>query len=1199
MYANLINKTISAHFLLFCLILPPAGEKTAIRTYCLRLYYLNLKQKRKNLVYLGVYLYHLSLPEAMRRFFEIILILIPVLCSDLYAQNRVSSSVLSGGTWFKIAITGDGIYRIDYSRLKQLGISNPSKPRIYANNSGQLSYYNKPTSPDDLKEMAIFISGNDSILNEGEYLLFFGKATHRWIFNHNEKSYSYLRHNYSDTAYYFLTSDNLTGKRIETKDNNFTAGNISTASDALFIHEIESENLRKSGREWFQPVSALSGLNINPGFSDLIAGEKIKYKVRVAARAAITTLFRLSENSIAVKNISVPPVNLYNYTGTYANITEYSDSLQPLSAAPVYELKYINNGSTSENAGWLDYITFQGRVSNTFRGSFRQYMDYRSVAPGRTTEFRINAAGYDPIIWDISDNYNIKEIDYSRVGEVISFNDKTDSVKTYAAFTTGNFLTPVIRSSPVPLQDLHATPAADMIIVSHPLFLGYAGQLADIHRENDDLITLIVTPEQIYNEFSGGVPDIAAIRNFVRFKFLSQKNSKNPLKYLTLFGDGSFENKKLPPGNPNFIPTYQSQNSNVVVSSFTSDDFYGLLEDNEGEAEGTEDIGIGRLPVNDTLQAGIVISKIRTYLNHSNNGDWKNIICLTADDEDGNTHLSDAESLAKLIQDSVPAFNIDKIYLDAFRQTTTVSGQSYPNVSQAINDRINSGCLIFNYTGHGSENGLAHEGILKTSDISTWQNSGKLPLFITATCEFSRFDDIFISDLTGEISEKASAGELALIGSKNGAIALMSTTRVVYSAPNAFLNRNIFNFAFDRDSMGNPLALGDIIKLAKNNSGSGPNKRNFTLLGDPALRLAYPWHGKVMTDSVNNIPITEGIDSLKALSVITFSGHIEDNSGRLLDNFNGIVSPLVFEKETKIRTLANDGGSIVEFPVRNNILFSGKTRAKDGKFSFTFIVPRDIDYSAGFGKVSYYASENSLDMHGQYSNIIVGGFSQDITTDISGPLIRLFMNDTLFRNGGMTNTTPRLLAIIEDPGGINTTGSGIGHDITAYIDNNQNNKFVLNNFFENDFDNYRKGRLFYDLPILSRGEHTLTLKAWDNFNNSALSVINFTVEADGKFVISNLINYPNPFFNNTHIQADHNRPDKELDIIINIYNLSGKIIRVIRTSVRSEGFSLPPVTWDGRDDGGARVGRGLYPYKIIIITPEGETAGATGRMIIL
>ena len=569
-----------------------------------------------------------------------------------------------------------------------------------------------------------------------------------------------------------------------------------------------------------------------------------------------------------------------------------------------------------------------------------QYSDSRTVAPGRITGFSIRYTQNDAFIWDVSDPMNIKQIAYTKSGENLTFQAATDSLKTFVAFTSASSITPLIKTALVPNQNLHSSDPADMLIITHPLFRTYAEKLADIHLNNSGLISQVVTPEQVYNEFSGGIPDIVAIRNFVRMKYHETTGHNHPLKYLLLFGDGSYENKTLPPDNPNFIPTYQSQNSNVVVSSFTSDDFYGLLEDGEGEADGTEDIGIGRLPVSDTIQAGIIISKIIRYLDPANMGDWKNVICLTADDEDGNTHMSDAEGLAALIKDSVPSMNVEKIYLDAFRQTTTVNGQSYPEVNKAINDRINSGCLIFNYTGHGNESGLAAERVVKTEDINSWKNGGKLPLFITATCEFSRFDDIEINLATRQMTGKPSAGEMVLLNKDGGGIALMSTTRVVYSAPNYFLNRNIFNLAFDRDESGNALRLGDIIRIAKNNSGNGPNKRNFTLLGDPALKLAYPWHGKVITDSINNVSVTDNIDSLKALSSITVAGHIEDPHGNLMNTFNGVVSPLVYDKASKIKTLANDGGPVMEFNLRNNILFSGKTMAKERQIQIYFHSPQ-------------------------------------------------------------------------------------------------------------------------------------------------------------------------------------------------------------------------------------------------------------------
>ena len=1126
------------------------------------------------------------------------IIFLVLLAIDIYAQEPATVSVLSTGKWFKIAVTEDGVYKIDFAKLKQLGLDNPAKPKIYGANYGQLSYYNNAPKPDDLKEMAIYISGNDDELNEGEYILFFGKGVNRWDYDDTANDYNHIRHNYSDTAYYFITSGNLSGKRITVADSALTVNYLSETSDALFIHEVDNVNLISSGREWFQPVSSIGGLTINPGFQNLITSEKIHYKIRVAARAGGATMFSLSENKQPVKEITVQPVNLFNHTGTYANIVEYSDSLTA-AASPAFELKYITNGALGENAGWLDYLILQGRKQNIFNGAAYLFSDKRSVGNGRATEYKLSGVKTDVTIWNVTDIWNVNQMPFKKTGETISFKDSSATLNTYFAFSSASILTPVISSVPTPNQNLRASPPADMIIVSHPKFLKYAEQLKEIHAQTDGIISIIVTPEQIYNEFSGGIPDIAAIRNFVRFRYLNQKDSAKPLKYLLLFGKGSYDNKTKPPYNPNFIPTYQSQNSNVRISSFTSDDFYGLLDNDEGEANGSLDIGIGRLPVVDTVEAGVIISKIRNYLNPKNNGNWKNIICLTADDGDGNTHISDSEILAKYLNDSVPVYNVDKIYLDAYKKVTSAGGQSYPDVNKKINDRINSGCLIFNYVGHGNENGLAHESVLTIGDIRSWKNESRLPLFVTATCEFSRFDDIDINTLTGVKTAKTSAGELTLLKEKTGSIALMSTTRVVFSTPNALLNQNILRYAFKRDANDAPLAFGDIIRLAKNNAGNDANNRNFILLGDPALKLQYPWHGNIVTDEINGIPISAGIDTLKALSLVTISGHIEDIYGNLASDFNGIVSPTIFDKETNAKTLANDGGAVVEFPVRNNILFNGKTKANNGKFSFSFIVPRDIDYTIGYGKISYYASDEASNMQGYFNDIIVGGFSQQLTNDTEGPEIELYLNDVFFKNGGITDASPKLLAIIKDKSGINTTGLGIGHDLIAYLDKKPNDYFILNNYFETEFDDYTRGTVVYNLSNLSEGEHTLTLKAWDNYNNSSTASIRFFVETDGKFILKNLLNYPNPFTDETSVRAEHNRPDTELDVIIRIISLNGKIVKTITSKTQSSGFSIPPIIWDGKDDGGAKVAKGLYPYTVTIKTPNGETAIISGRMIIL
>jgi hypothetical protein len=520
-------------------------------------------------------------------------------------------------------------------------------------------------------------------------------------------------------------------------------------------------------------------------------------------------------------------------------------------------------------------------------------------------------------------------------------------------------------------------------------------------------------------------------------------------------------------------------------------------------------------------------------------------------------------------------------------------------VSAAINERINAGCLIFNYTGHGSEVGLAHERVVKNEDINRWKNGGKMPLFITATCEFSRFDDTEKSFATGEMTNRQSSGELALLNRDGGAIALMSTTRVVFSAPNYFLNRNIYSTIFGTDPEGNALRLGDIIRIAKIKTGPGTNKRNFSLLGDPALTLAWPWHGRIVTDSVNSKPVSGNIDSLKALSIVTISGHIEDRNGKIMSNFNGTILPLVFDKEKKIRTLANDGGPSIDFYIRNSILFSGKTVAGNGRFRFTFMVPRDINYSFGNGKISYYANNSTEDYTGSFGNLMIGGFSSNIMADSAGPSIRLFLNDTLFRSGGIADANPVLLALLEDKGGINTTGQGIGHDITGYLDNDKNSRYVLNSFYVNDMDNFRKGTISYKLSGLAEGSHSFTLKAWDNFNNSSEETLLFIVSDEGKFIIKNLLNYPNPFSEKTSITAQINRPGAVMNVQVNIYNMGGKLIKVLKTETTPSGYTLMPIEWDGNDDGGQRVARGIYPYVVSVSTQNGQTTRLTGRMIIL
>jgi len=1120
----------------------------------------------------------------------------------LYSQDYAGSSVLSEGTWHRIKIVREGIYKISYEDLEQLGLAAGSEVALYSNNYGLLSYYNDDPFPDDLVKTPMFVErGSDGVFNSGDYILFYGNSTHRWKYDPAQDEYFFKRHHYSDTATYFIKLKDEPAE-ISLQPDPGPSNNSSQYSDHLFIHEIEKSNIMKSGREWYEPIAEGSEYEIVTDLQEynLQNGQNIFYRIRVLGRSPDQSVMRLNAGGNELTSLLIPAVNINNSAGTYASTVEEEGVISPAEAIAGLSLAFHNNGNLTARA-WLDYLVLQARIENIYAGMGLKYFIIRDrsvVQEGNITEFTLLSDYDNLLVWDISNERDIKKVEASYASGEYRFTAVTDSLKKFIAFRAEDAIKPIIESSALPNQNLHQTGQYDMIILAHPLFLSYANKLAEIHRSSDGYESLVVSPRQVYNEFSGGIPDISGIRNYLRMVYSRNKESSRPLKYLVLFGDGSYDNMTGLPGNPNFIPTYQTRNSNVKTESFTSDDFYGLLDPGEGEYEGLLDIGIGRLPVYDTVGAGTVIRKIREYLDPANQGPWKTTIAVVADDEDDNIHMNDSDKLADLIADKEPSFNIEKIYLDSYQQLTSISGQSYPGALKAINDRVNNGCLILNYSGHGNETGLAHERVVTAETISSWTNKGKYPAFVTATCEFSRFDDIKINSGTGQISQESSAGELALLNPEGGAIALFSTTRIVFASHNYTLASNLYAHAFDKDTDGRGLTMGEIMRQAKINTAAY-NKRNFTLLGDPALRLAWPWYGRVVTDSINGISISSFNDTIRGLSELRIAGHISDSDGLPMDELNGFLHPVLYDKPHMVTSLANDGGNAFTYMLDDRVLFKGKTELKNGRFSFNIFIPRDIDYSYGQGMLRYFASGESSDYLGSYDKITIGGLNNPSTSDTSGPVIRLFLNDTLFRDGGISDPRPVLIAHLSDPSSINTAGTGLGHDIVARLDSDLSSDIILNSYYENDIGTYKSGKIIYPLGTLDRGEHRLSLKAWDNFNNSSTASLIFFVRDEEGLVLDKLISYPNPFIHSTQISVEHNRPDEDVEIIINIYSTGGELVKSIKTVEHPGGYRISPIRWDARNNNGARVAAGIYVYNVLFRTQSGETARVSGRMIIL
>ena len=771
-----------------------------------------------------------------------------------------------------------------------------------------------------------------------------------------------------------------------------------------------------------------------------------------------------------------------------------------------------------------------------------------------------------------------------------TFKARADEIRRYmifdsTAYSKARFVEKVEN------QDLHGLPQIDYLIVSHPLFLEQANRLADFHRQSAGMTVAVATPQQVYNEFSSGAQDVTAIRDFARM-FYDRAEQGAGLRYLLLFGDASYDYRGRIAPDHNFVPTFQSRESLNMAGSFVTDDYFGCLDDDEGSnGSGTVDIGIGRLPAHTVEQAGAMVDKILHYASHSRNnfGPWRNEIFLVGDDEDNNIHLNQAEGLAEITQNQGPVYNIKKIYLDAYEQMQTPAGTRYPDAFAAITRAVDQGCLIINYTGHGGEIGWAGERVLDIPAIQAFRNMDNLPAFVTATCEFSRYDDPGLT----------SAGELVILNTHGGGVALFTTTRLAYSQSNYALNKRFYEAVFILDSLtGEYPRMGDLIRLAK--TPSNQNIKNFVLLGDPALMLAYP-QMQVRTLSVINESAARPADTIHAMSVVTISGQVEDLTGNKLSSFNGWLYPSVLDKPVLYKTRGNDLTSKVQnFYMQDRVLYQGLISVTDGEFSFTFVVPRDISYQMGEGKISYYAVDTNtfLDAHG-YDLIWIGGSDSLVTPDVTGPDIRLYLNTLSFESGDITTPEPLLIARLYDESGINTVGNGIGHDIVAVINDNYQMPLVLNDYYRPVENSYQEGEVLYRLGPFENGTHTLTLKAWDVLNNSSEATISFRVNTGAALMISNIYSYPNPMQEGAWFVFDHNKPGAAFDVNIHIFNMMGQLVNHLAYSFTTESTSSTPYYWNGRDSSGNELSSGFYVYRMMVSSEDGYKAEASRKIILI
>lgn len=1108
--------------------------------------------------------------------------------STLTQKNAIiSNSVLASGDWYRFYVEKSGVYKISRSFLQSLGFDpskvDPRRIKIYGNGGRMLPLANNIYYPDDLIENAIQVSGeNDGVFNNEDFILFYAEGVDNW----NTESQTNINL-YSTKSYYYITSVGNEGKRISNliQPTGSTTLELNTFDDYQ-SHETDLTNIAHLGRQWLgESFDINQEQEFSFNFPNLETSVPVKIEINAASAAYTPTSFTISSNGQNIGNIPFNALITNSDTKYYngklpANTTfSGSDNIK-------IKLNYNNNGVPGSK-GYLDYINLIAK--RKLLGTGKQFKFQYDLA-GSTigiVNYTIGNAAAISQIWDITDLYNISKIDNAGQSS-LSFKATLGEVRKYIAVDAADYYTPLKESqSKIANQNLKGTllknnqntfQDVDYVIITPKSLSSQAEKLATFHRTNSNLVVKVIALENIYQEFSSGKQDISAIRNCIKYIYDNASSPDKRVKYVNLFGDASYDYKDRVSNNTNIVPIYHSLNSNTVgESSFASDDFFGLMDADEGNIIsffGGIDIAVGRMLVSDNAQASEMVNKVLEYHDIKSYGNWRNNFVLISDDSDQSSDASlqsRQNALADVIATEKPFFNIDKIFLDAYTQEASAGGSRYPKARTDIFDAFEKGALVFNYLGHGGEDGLASERIWEKSDGQNLNNQYKYPLFITITCEFSRFDD----------PTRPTAGEYTFWNPKGGAISMLTTIRSIgqFNAENFndSLSKNLLSYGSNQYN-----TIAETLRISKNENPSSSSNVIF-YLGDPALMLAIP-KPRINLTKVNDIAISQPIPDFKSLSKIKISGEITDENNTLLSNYNGELATAIFDKMITASTLNNDGNSpVMQFKTLGETIFRGNASVTNGQFEFSFVVPRDIRIPVDNGRISFYSKKNeALENQTGYNNVIkIGGINENAPQDNISPKVKLYMNDETFVSGGITNESPFLLAFLEDENGINTA-SGIGHDIVAILDGDVSNPYILNDYYQTKLDDYTNGNLRFPFRNLAPGLHTISFTAWDVYNNPVTSEIQFTVVGDDSLTLSHVLNYPNPFSTYTQFWFSHNRPYEPLDVQVQVMTITGKVVWTKNQTITTEGFLSREITWDGKDDFGDRIGKGVYIYKLTV-----------------
>lgn len=1126
----------------------------------------------------------------------------------------LTNSVLASGEWYKFRVSETGIQRISSSFLADLGISlssiNPQNIKVYGHGGQSLSLLNvqNESYQFDIPETSIqVVGGEDGSFDNGDYILFYGTNT----LGYNIENDSNINP-YADESYYYITINGGVGKRVTTmvEPTGATTLPIVSYDTEQFVEE-DDFNPGILGRRWLgNRFDIESDQTFDFAFTNLESASSINIICNLAASSDSNTSM-----AITVNGTSLDPVNFSSTDSR--QLLNFRKIRQEIPATSNVSINMVyNNAGNPSSRGYLDYIrVLASKMLDGGEGQFVFKKEGLGTQVG-IAEYQLTNASQITQVWDITNITNITSKQNTEGAAQFSFKSNLGENRTYVAVHESDFKTPSqISNRRIANQNLKGAifqDAAgnfsdiDYLIVVHPLLLQPALRLANHHQNLSGLRVKVVTTDKIYEEFSSGKQDISAIRNFVRYIYNNPSSPENRIKYLCLFGDTSVDYKDRLQDNNNMVPSFHTLQSFESVSSFVSDDFFGNLDINEGTIGSTNaftgedvlfnaageklddvdvlDVAVGRILADNVSQANALVSKIIAYSSEASFGNWRNNFMLISDDVDEPFEFQalqvNLDRLGDEIETEKPFINVKKIHSDAFQQISSAGGDRYPEANEEIIEAVEVGSLVINYFGHGGEDGLAKEFLWTKPIANELNNENRYPCIVTVTCEFTKFDN----------PNRITAGELTFWNPNGGAISLVTTTRSIFVSDGVTLNQQLAAqlFGYGTNDINTP---AEALRISKNNISTN-NRRVVFYIGDPALHLAFP-NPSINLTRINGEPVTNSNIVLEALSKVTIEGEVTDENGALLTNYNGILEAKFFDKDVERSTLGNDGivanngdfagETTFPFKILGEGIFNGQASVTAGRFSFEFVVPKDIQIPVGNGRVSFYAKRNGVleDQTGFNLDIQVGGINEDAPIDNIGPEIQLFMNDESFIDGGVTNDSPVLIANMRDANGMNTNG-GIGHDMVAILDGDEANPFVLNDFYQAEVDDFTKGQASFKFRDLEDGLHTISFKAWDVYNNSGTAEIQFLVAGDDVLRIERVLNYPNPFVDYTEFWFQHNRPNEPLDVQVQIFTVSGKVVKTINQQITNIGSQSRDLIWNGRDDFGQKIGKGVYVYKITV-----------------